>query len=109
MSNAKTFGLVAKEVLKDNDIRIVVVSAGGKTGEFPKFTDALKFAYDKFKRGESVKKCLSEPFARVRTLVKELRLNFDIDFELMKIENDLEKPCNAVAPDFLLSRGEYLY
>ena len=27
----------------------------------------------------------------------------------MKIENDIEKPCNAVAPDFLLSRGEYLY
>ena len=109
MSNAKTFGLVAKTVLKDNDIRIVVVSAGGKTEDCPKFTDALKLAYDKIKRGESVKKSLSLPFTRVRTLVKELRLNFDIDFELMKIENDLEKSCNAVAPDFLLSRGEYLY
>ena len=42
MSNAKTFGLVAKTVLKDNDIRIVVVSAGGKTEDCPKFTDALK-------------------------------------------------------------------
>ena len=62
MSNAKTFGLVAKTVLKDNDIRIVVVSAGGKTEDCPKFTDALKLAYDKIKRGESVKKKFKPAF-----------------------------------------------
>lgn len=109
MADSKTFEIVAKTVLKDNDIRIVVLSAGGKTLTEPKLTDALKVAYDKFKGGDGAKKSLNEPFKRVRTLVKELRLDFDIDFELMKIENDLEKPCNAVAPDFLLSRGEYLY
>ena len=107
MATVESLDIVAKTVLCDKSIKIIVVSAGGKTVDLPKFTDELLLAYEKIKSGESVKKSLLKPFSRVRKLAGDLRLKLNIEDELMKIENGVFN--NIAAPDFLLSRGEYLY
>lgn len=103
MADANAFRKVADAIRIENDIEIIVVSAGGKTGDYPKITDMLVDAYRKIQKGESVKKSLNSVFERVRRLKDDLQLKFDFEEELMKIE------VGANDPDFLISRGEYLY
>ena len=103
MADANAFRKVADAIRIENNIEIIVVSAGGKTVAYPKITDMLLTAYTKIQSGESVKKSLNSVFERVRRLKDDLQLKFDFEEELMKIE------VGANDPDFLISRGEYLY
>lgn len=103
MADANAFRKVADAIRIENNIEIIVVSAGGKTGGYPKITDMLVDAYRKIQKGESVKKSLNSVFERVRRLKEDLQLKLNLENELMKIE------VGANDPDFLISRGEYLY
>lgn len=106
MADANAFRLVAETILKDKDIKIIVVSAGGKTSRYKKTTDMLLDAYGALKGGQSPRKNLSEVAERVCELKRQLRLKKTPENELMKIENETD--CGR-APDFLLSRGERIY
>ena len=106
MADEKSLIKVADAIRKDKDVKIIVVSAGGKTDEYPKATDMLIEAWKNLRCGESPAKSLAPFFQRVRRLKTALKLNVDVESELMKIEDYALK---AITPDFLLSRGEYLY
>lgn len=103
MADANAFGKVADAIRIEEDIEIIVVSAGGKTSNYPKITDMLADAYKKIQSGEGVKRSLDPFFERIRQVKSDLKLNFNFEDELMKIE------VGANDPDFLISRGEYLY
>ena len=103
MADADAFRKVADAIRIEENIEIIVVSAGGKTVNYSKITDMFVDAYRKIQKGESVKKSLNFVFERVRRLKDGLQLKFDFEEELMKIE------VGANDPDFLISRGEYLY
>lgn len=106
MADANSFIKVADAIQNEKDVKIIVVSAGGKVGQYPKITDMLLNAYRKIVRGESVIKSLAGTFDRLRELKSSLKLKIDLESELKKIE---EAAYNAKFPDFLLSRGEYIY
>ena len=56
MADANAFRKVADAIRIEEDVKIIVVSAGGKTVAYPKITDMLLTAYTKIQSGESVKK-----------------------------------------------------
>lgn len=106
MADASAFRRVAETVLCDKTIKIIVVSAGGRLYDEKKVTDVLSDAYICIKRGESPNTEIAKIIDRVGRLKRELRLKSTPEYQLMKIENDV---VSSVAPDFLLSRGEYIY
>ncbi len=106
MADEKSLIKVADAIRIEKDVKIIVVSAGGKTDEYSKATDMLIEAWKNLRCGESPAKSLAPFFQRVRKLKAALKLNVDVESELMKIEDYALK---AITPDFLLSRGEYLY
>ncbi len=103
MADANAFRKVADAIRIEEDVKIIVVSAGGKTVAYPKITDMLLTAYTKIQSGESVKKSFNAVFERIKRLKEDLQLKLNLENELMKIE------VGANDPDFLISRGEYLY
>ena len=103
MADANAFRKVADAIRIEEDVKIIVVSAGGKTVAYPKITDMLLTAYTKIQSGESVKKSFSAAFERIKRLKEDLQLKLNLENELMKIE------VGANDPDFIISRGEYLY
>ena len=103
MADANAFRKVADAIRIEEDVKIIVVSAGGKTVAYPKITDMLLTAYTKIQSGESVKKSFNAAFERIKRLKEDLQLKLNLENELMKIE------VGANDPDFIISRGEYLY
>lgn len=103
MADANAFRKVADAIRIEEDVKIIVVSAGGKTVAYPKITDMLLTAYTKIQSGESVKKSFNAVFERIKRLKEDLQLKLNLENELMKIE------VGANDPDFIISRGEYLY
>ena len=106
MANSSAFCTVAEWLRKDEDIKVAVLSAGGKTDRFPKVTDTLITASNEISRGKSVIKSLTPFFERVRYDAENLRLYEKIKDELMKIGQMVEMDSSS---DFILSRGEYVY
>ncbi len=106
MADENTFPLVLQKVLCEKDVAATVVSAGGKTENYPKITDALIKARDDVAAGKSPEKSLSAICERLYLLKNAIRAKTDIEKELAIIGRELLKNSS---PDFLLSRGEYLY
>lgn len=106
MASAERFATVAKRVLCDKDVKAVVVSAGGKIDGEIKVTDELLSAYNRIKSGESEEKSLAGFSRRILELGEKIRTKTDVIKELREIGRGLLK---ADRPDFILSRGEYLY
>ncbi len=90
----------------DGAIKAVAVSAGGKVTNEKKITDELIAAYPQLCAGKSGESALKKIEERISSLIGELKIKFDLHNELMKIGREEEK---TSSPDFLISRGEYLY
>lgn len=106
MADKDGFERVADWLLKDKEIKVAVLSAGGKTKGNAKVTDLLVDAWDKICVGEGINKSFQPFFNRVKFDAKQLGLLNFINEELMKIEQEVEKDFSL---DFVLSRGEYIY
>ena len=105
LAGAEEFKLVAS-VLRDEDIKVTVVSAGGRKGGELKVTDMLYNAYRKIKGGERPFDALKEFYQRVLSLIGELKIDLSIKDLQRQIEGGFEREPTL---DFLLSRGEYVY
>ncbi len=106
MSSAESIERVAKIVLSDKDRRMIVVSAPGKRfSDDEKVTDLLYAAFDEAVETGECKQAFSKIRERFCGLVRELKLDYDIESEL----NNIEIMINASkTPDYAASRGEYL-
>lgn len=91
---------------KNGEIKAVAVSAGGRVTDEKKITDELIAAYPKICSGASEDAAFKKIEERISALAGDLKIRFDIHDELMKIGHEEEKNSS---PDFLISRGEYLY
>lgn len=106
MADKDGFNKIAEWLLKDEDIKVAVLSAGGKTQNCAKVTDLIYSAWSKIANGESVTKSLQPFYARLKSDASRLGLLNFIEEELMTVEQEVEKDFSL---DFLLSRGEYFY
>ena len=105
MANASAMRRAA-ELSGADVIGPIAVSAGGRVANEKKVTDELIAAHSSFCRGEGERKIFSNLCSRLSALAEELRINFNVTDELMKIGYEESK---SSSPDFLISRGEYLY
>lgn len=105
MANASAMRRAA-ELSGADVIGPIAVSAGGRVANEKKVTDELIAAHSSFCRGEGERKIFSSLCSRLSALAEELRINFNVTDELMKIGYEESK---SSSPDFLISRGEYLY
>ena len=105
MANASAMRRAA-ELSGADVIGPIAVSAGGRVANEKKVTDELIAAHSSFCRGEGERKIFSGLCSRLSALAEELRINFNVTDELMKIGYEESK---SSSPDFLISRGEYLY
>lgn len=106
MADKVGFSRVAEWIRSDDEIKIIVLSAGGKTARLKKVTDVLIDAGNRILSGEPVNKSLAQFTDRVISDAKAIGLDSFIKDELMKIEQEVEKDFSL---DFILSRGEYFY
>ena len=111
MSTSKSMRLAAQAIGR-NSIKVVAVSAGGKTfrdkdinGDI-KVTDELFSVYREIDSGKSPLKSFQNLIGRLARLVDELKIKIDIINELKEIGDET---LQSSSPDFLVSRGEYLY
>lgn len=105
MANASAMRRAA-ELSGADVIGPIAVSAGGRVANEKKVTDELIAAHTSFCRGEGERKIFSSLCSRLSALTEELKINFDVTDELMKIGYEESR---SSSPDFLISRGEYLY
>lgn len=106
MATADAVRRAVKISERSGEIKAVAVSAGGKVTNEKKITDELIAAYPKLCEGKSEEAALKKIEERISALCGELNIKFDLHNELMKIGREEEK---TSSPDFLISRGEYLY
>lgn len=106
MATAEAMRRAAKISGADESAKVIAVSAGGRSANEKKITDELISAYSLLNSGEGERKVFSDLSRRISKLVGELKIQFDIAEELMKIGDEESK---TSSPDFLISRGEYLY
>ena len=100
MADGESFRLVLGKLLREKDVAVTVVSAGGKTKKYPKLTDALLKAYDDIAAGRSIDRSLAAAAERLFSLKREICVGTDIEKELETIGRELLK---NPSPDFLLS------
>jgi len=105
LSDSKQFEKVKNIILSDPLRKVVVVSALGKRNKNDyKITDLLYILHAHIKYNvdiENVWKLIFERFVEVRD---SLKIDFDIEKELSKLHNELNK---NISEDYLVSRGEY--
>ena len=99
MADKDGFNKIAEWLLKDEDIKVAVLSAGGKTQNCAKVTDLIYSAWSKIANGESVTKSLQPFYARLKSDASRLGLLNFIEEELMTVEQEVEKDFSL---DFLL-------
>lgn len=111
MATAKSMRLAAQAIGR-NSIKVVAVSAGGKifrgedvSGD-TKVTDELISVYREIGSGESPLRSFKKLVERLARLIEEFKIKFDLVNELKEIGDEV---LISSSPDFLVSRGEYLY
>ncbi len=106
LADANQIKKVKDIILSNTDRRYVVVSASGKRHkDDDKITDLLLSHFDS-KDNETSKKDIEDKlFARYKEIVKELKIDFDVEKEL---KNIFENAKNKKTADYIASRGEYL-
>ena len=93
-------------ILSDKDRKYIVVSAAGKrSSDDDKITDLLIETFENRNDEKKQKEIFAKVKQRYSDIVKELGINFDIDFELSNIFDEAKRHDTK---DFLASRGEYL-
>jgi len=106
VANASQFEKIKEIVDKENERKIIVVSALGKSDSNDhKVTDLLYLCLAHKKYGMSYDDILLEIKRKHEEVIKDLKLNFDLEKEIEKLKDLLEKKGNN---DEIISRGEYL-
>lgn len=106
LADAGQMKKAADIIRADADRRYVVPSAPGK--RFPddtKVTDLLYRCYDLAEKGEDFSAVLEEIHNRYREIIAGLGMDFSMDDEFQKIEENFRK---RYGRDYAASRGEYL-
>lgn len=111
MATSKSMRLAAQAIGRES-IKVAAVSAGGKifrdagvSGDI-KVTDELFSIYREIGSGKSPLRSFGNLTERLAKLIDELKIEFNLVNELIKIGDETLK---SSSPDFLVSRGEYLY
>lgn len=111
MATSKSMRLAAQAIGRES-IKVTAVSAGGKifrdagvSGDI-KVTDELFSIYREIGSGKSPLRSFGNLTERLAKLIDELKIEFNLVNELIKIGDEMLK---SSSPDFLVSRGEYLY
>ena len=106
LADANQIKKVNDIILSNPDRRYVVVSASGKRHkDDDKITDLLLSHFEK-RNDETSKKNIEEKLlSRYKEIVKELKIDFDVENEL---KNIFEIAKNKNTSDYIASRGEYL-
>lgn len=106
VANAGQFKKVADIVKSDKSRRYIVVSAPGKSNpKDEKITDLLYRLYDEITAEKSYKKTLAAIRKKYTSIIDDLDLKFNVDYELERIENDIKE---GAGRDYAASRGEFL-
>lgn len=111
MATSKSMRLAAQAIGRES-IKVAAVSAGGKifrdtgVGGDIKVTDELFSIYREIGSGKSSLRSFGNLTERLAKLIDELKIEFNLVNELIKIGDETLK---SSSPDFLVSRGEYLY
>lgn len=111
MATSKSMRLAAQAIGRES-IKVAAVSAGGKifrdagVGGDIKVTDELFSIYREIGSGKSPLRSFGNLTERLAKLIDELKIEFNLVNELIKIGDETLK---SSSPDFLVSRGEYLY
>lgn len=106
VANAGQFKKVADIVKGDKSRRYIVVSAPGKSNaKDEKITDLLYRLYDEITAEKSYKKTLAAIRKKYTSIIDDLDLKFNVDYELERIENDIKE---GAGRDYAASRGEFL-
>ena len=111
MATSKSMRLAAQAIGRES-IKVAAVSAGGKifrdagvSGDI-KVTDELFSIYREIGSGKSPLRSFGNLTERLAKLIDELKIEFNLVNELIKIGDETLK---SSSPVFLVSRGEYLY
>lgn len=111
MATSKSMRLAAQAIGRES-IKVAAVSAGGKifrdagvSGDI-KVTDELFSIYREIGSGKSPLRSFGNLTERLAKLIDELKIEFNLVNELIKIGDETLR---SSSPDFLVSRGEYLY
>lgn len=111
MATSKSMRLAAQAIGRES-IKVAAVSAGGKIFRYAgvsgdiKVTDELFSIYREIGSGKSPLRSFGNLTERLAKLIDELKIEFNLVNELIKIGDETLK---SSSPDFLVSRGEYLY
>ncbi|MFA6692820.1 MAG: hypothetical protein WCR73_03585, partial [Acholeplasmataceae bacterium] len=105
VSDGTQFKKVKKIVFEDNNRKLIVVSAPGKTAiDDNKVTDLLYLLHAHIKYGvdyENIFLMIQKRFLKIK---EELSLTFDVNKAFLELKNELNK---NISLDYLVSRGEY--
>ena len=93
------------EIIKSNpERRYVVVSAPGSNSDGIGITDLLFMCYASFVGKENYEATLNKISDRYKEIVNGLGMDFDVDFEIKMLKNNLK-----LGVDYVGSRGEYIF
>ncbi|WP_125565368.1 aspartate kinase [Companilactobacillus insicii] len=105
VADAEQFSKVKAIINDDDERKVVVVSAAGKSNtEKIKITDLLIKLDDLRLKKADFSEVLNKITDRFLKVKNDLKINFDIESEIKIIEHNL-KDCSS---DYLISRGEFL-
>lgn len=106
LANSKQFKKIKKIVNSEEDRKVIIASACGKSNKNDhKVTDLLYLCIAHKKYGMSYDSILNEIKNKHLQIINDLKLNFDLDKEIKRIKSLLDKNGNV---DEILSFGEYL-
>ena len=107
LSSEVQFRKVRTIVEENVNRRVVIVSALGKRAhEDNKMTDLLYLLHAHLKHGVAYDTLWNTIEQRFLNVKEELKLNYEIEADLLKLKEELNQPNLSV--DYLVSRGEYL-
>ncbi len=106
MANSDNINAIAKIIESDKERRFVIVSAPGKRNSNDrKITDMLYACYHQVELNGECKETFDQIRERYVEIVKDLKLDIDIDKYLDEVYDGIIKYRSS---DFAASRGEYL-
>ena len=106
LANAKQYRKIKKIVKEEEERKIIVVSACGKESrDDHKVTDLLYLCLAHKQYGMSYDDILKEIEDKHQRIIKELKLDYDIKKDIVRIRQLLDKKANS---DEIIAYGEYL-
>ncbi len=106
LASGEQYKKIKDIVYKEEERKVIVASACGKAfKEDHKVTDLLYLCLAHKKYGMSYDDMLDEICRKYKSIIDDLKLDFDLDLEIEKIKNLLDNNKNS---DEIVSYGEYI-